>query len=226
MSLFSRFISSGSNVFRRSLQAALVVVLIAGMGCSTLFSPGDPPVRLHFSPVYEQKPQGNNKTRKQQLVVTRPSVPAELGGDSIVMLLNQRELQRLAGYRWASTIPDMMQRSIIAGIESTGAFASVADERSGITARMRLLCDIDQFVLRYQEDPQKKANRSVPPSAVIQGVFRLVDYAGGVTVATLPVLVEVPATGTDVNHIAAAMEKATVAMMEKVNSWAIASLSK
>ena len=208
---------------RISLVGILLLLWLAG-GCSYLLAPGDPPARLNFAPEFGAITAGNAKTRSLQVVVVRPSLPLELGGDAIILLINQREMRRLAGYRWASTAPDMLERAIVSALNHSGAFASAAAVTSGIASKFHLLSSIDQFVLRV---PQAPDNTPAGPSvAIIQGTFRLVNNNEGRTLATLPIRVEQVAPGSGANDMADAMEKATVKMMEQVVPWAAGVLGK
>ena len=210
-----------------STRLALVLVLCLcffASGCASFLSPGDPPARLNFAPEFTATVPGTARTRAMQVVVSRPSLPTELSGDSIILLINQREMRRLAGYRWASSVPDILERAIVAAFNQSGAFAAVASSTSGITSRFHLLADVDQFAMRV---PQTSENRPAGPStAIIRGTFRLVNHTEGKTLATLPVSVEQGATASDSNAMAEAMEKATVRMMEEVVPWAVGVLSR
>ena len=208
---------------RISLVGVLLLLCFAS-GCSYLLAPGDPPARLNFAPTFGTTTAGNAKTRSLQVIVVRPSLPLELSGDAIILLVSQREMRRLAGYRWASTAPDMLERAFASALNQSGAFASAAPVTSGITSKYHILSSIDQFVLRV---PQTADNTPAGPSvAIIQGTFRLVNNNEGRTLATLPIRVEQVAPGPGANDMADAMEKATVKVMEQVVPWAANILGK
>ena len=208
---------------RMSLVGVLLLLWLSS-GCSYLLTPGEPPARLHFAPTFTASAAGNAKTRNLQLVVVRPSLPLELSGDSIILLVNQREMRRLAGYRWASSAPEMLQRAIVSALSQSGAFASVAAVTSGVTSRYHLTADIDQFVLRIPQGPDNTP--SGPGVAIIQGSFRLLNNNEGKTMATLPIQVEQAASDTGASALADAMEKATSKMMDQVVPWAAGVLGK
>ena len=204
---------------RKKSIRALLALMIGGMlllsaACAPILSAGDPPIYIQFMPTFKTMKSGTEKTKKLQVAVATPTTPAELSGDSIILLLNGREFRRLAGYRWISTIPELMQRSIIAGLESSHAFASVSAAGAGIRPHTRVLCDIDEFVFSY---PEKGAN----PTATITATFRVIGFGTGKVLGTLPVRKTMQVQSSEVDHMATAAEKLTAELIGELNDWII-----
>lgn len=198
------------------LFLALIVggVFLLTAACAPILSPGDPPAYIQFMPKFQSLSAGNAKTKKMQLSVAAPSAPAELNGDSIILLLKNREFRRLGGYRWVSSVPELMQRSIIAGLESSRAFASVAPAGAGIRPHARLLCDIDEFAFGYAEEKSL-------PTVMVAVTFRLVDFTSGNVLGTLPIHKTASVQSNDIDHMATAAETVTAEIVSELNDWII-----
>ena len=108
-----------------------------------------------------------------------------------------------------------MQRSIIAGLESSRAFASVAPAGAGIRPQARLLCDIDEFVFAYAEE------KGLPTVSVAM-TFRLVDFTSGNVLGTLPINKTASVQSNEIDHMATAAETVTADIVRELNDWIIA----
>ena len=82
---------------RSFLTLVLGGVFLFTAACAPLFSPGEPPAYIQFMPKFASMNSGNAKTQKIQLSVAAPTAPAELNGDSSILLLKNREFRRLEG---------------------------------------------------------------------------------------------------------------------------------
>ena len=208
-----------STLFFRPKSRSFLTLVLGGVflftaACAPLFSPGEPPAYIQFMAKFESMNSGNAKTKKMQLSVAAPTAPAELNGDSIILLLKNREFRRLEGYRWVSSVPELMQRSIIAGLESSRAFASVSPAGAGIRPHARLLCDIDEFAFGYAEEKSL-------PNATVAVTFRLVDFTSGNVLGTLPILKTANVQSNEIEHMATAAEKLTSDIVRELNDWIV-----
>jgi cholesterol transport system auxiliary component len=153
----------------------------------------------------------------KQLIVSTPQAGSDIDNDGIALVFNNREVSYLAGVRWSSTVPDIIQRALIDALTSTNALRGVADERAGIMADARLLCDIRQFSL-YYADPEGI------PSAVAAANFRLISLSNGSIMGMRSVNVTVPAGGRDARALAAACETALSRCLAEVVPWVVRTL--
>lgn len=188
-------------------------ILLFSTACAPILNPGEPPVSIHFMPHFSVMDAGNEKTRKLQVTVATPMAPAELNNDSIALLINGREYRRLAGYRWVGTVPELIQRSLIAGLDSSRAFASVSAAGAGIRPNVRILCDISQFAFDYPEGGS--------PSIDVRMTLKAIDFSSGVVLGSLPVERRVPARSSKVDDMAAVAETVTADIVRDVNNWLI-----
>lgn len=216
---FTSMHKNSATIEWRFFQFCLLVLLLFSMACAPIFAPRDPPVRLQFFPDFSKAQLSATNTTSQQLVVAFPSAFSELNSDAILLLFSDKELRRLAGYRWSSTAPNLVQSSLVRGLEESRIFRSVSDERSGISSALRLITDLEQFYLRYPHGASEELKSPTPPTAIVQATFRMVDYSVGETIDTISVSVEVPATSTEVKDMVKACEEATIKMVEKLVPW-------
>lgn len=199
----------------------LVLAAALGLGaCGSLFSRGDAPSRIQLTPPLPSGVAGTSTSRVTPLVVTTPRASRDIDTDRIAVLFNGREVRSLAGYRWSSSAPTVLEQALIDGLQASGAFASVTAENVGVNARYRLLCDLRQFSFFYKEDLRdEKVKATIPPTAVIQGTFRLFDSQSGEVIAFLPVMVEEKAQGMEVPDLMAAQEIALGRTIALVAPW-------
>ena len=211
---------------RLCLFGALFACFLFATGCGGFFTPGVAPVRLQFTTSLNEPHAGTKNTRKTQLVIPRPDAPEELAGDGIVLLFHEREVRLLQGYRWSSTMPSLLQRSLITAFDSSGAFASATDDTSGISTRFRLLCDLQQFALSFSGNMDDEPEKAPPPIARVQATFRLLDIVRGKTLATTTIQVEQPARGKNPVALANASEQAVEQLLSRVVPWAITKIDE
>ncbi len=207
------------NCVKRLVVITLSFVFLVGTACAPLLSPGEPPAYIQFAPEFHSLSKGTAATRKLQLTVTMPTTPTELSSDAIILFLNGRELRRLAGYRWVSTIPELTQRAIVNGLDSSGAFAAVSSAGAGIRPNVRLLCDMEQFAFEYPEDGKSS------PKAILKFTFKVVEYSTGIVLGSLPITMEKTAVSSNVDHMAEAAESAMADMLGKLSVWLVERLS-
>lgn len=199
------------------LLPALILSLVMSAGCTSILTPGDPPVRLQLKPALPG-PVGA-RTTNRQMSVAMPLAGQDVDSDNVMLLFNDRELRVLAGVRWAANVPFLVQRGLVEAIDSASFLRGVSDESSGMLSDARLLTDIRDFSLHYTDE-------NTPPKAVLEATFRLVTTSGGQVLGSRTISVEHQATGTNTPALAAAMENALSDMLAQVVPWTAGVLRK
>ena len=191
--------------------AVILFAVLCLSGCGALFAPGPPPSRLQLSPPMPAKAAETPLNR--QMIVATPVAGRDIDSDSIALVFNGREVRILADARWAGTVPQMIQRNVIAAFEAADVLRGVGDESAGMAADARLLSDIRQFSLHY-------ADEGGIPTAVFEGTFRLLGLSSGKIIGTHTVNVRVPAGGKDKAALVRAMETALGRGLGEIVPWA------
>ena len=214
-SFFNGMPSSGRG--RRALASLCALILLclltAGLsGCGKLLDPGPPPTRIQLSPAMPGKVGG--KALDKQLVVALPLAGRDIDTDGIALVFNGREVRYLAGMRWTSAVPQLVQRNLIDALEATGGLRGVADETAGISANAKLLCQIKQFSLHY-------ADANSAPTATFTASFRILNLANGTVVATKVVDVSTGAGGKDDAALVRAAETVLGKALAEAAPWVV-----
>ena len=197
---------------RLLLPIAFLVLTVGLSACASLLDPGPAPARLQLTPAMPGQMGG--KPLNKQIVVAMPLAGADIDTDSIALVFNNREVRYLAGARWTSTVPNLLQRALIDALSATNSLRGVTDESAGITADAKLLCDLRQFSLHYA-DPKGT------PTAVVTANFRLLNLSTGSIMGMRSVNVTVPASGRDNAALVAACETALSRCLAEVAPWVV-----
>lgn len=192
------------------LALALLAALFACAACGPLLNPGPPPVRLQLSPALPAPMLATPLQR--QLVVATPVAGREIDTDNIALLFNNREVRYLAGARWTSSVPFLVQSGLIEALEASRILRGVSNESAGISADVRLLTDIRSFHLIYQAE-------GTTPTAVFEATFRLLNLSNGKILDTHTVEVRVPAASRDRSALAGAVETAFAKALDQTVTW-------
>jgi len=156
---------------------------------------------------------------ERQIVVAMPVAGRAIDADTIALVFHGREVRILADARWTGAVPYIVQRSLIAALESTNALSGVMDESAGIASDARLLSEIRQFSLHY-------ADERTPPTAVFAATFRLLNLSNGRIMGMRDVDIRVPADGRDNAALARAMEIALGRGLAELAPWTIEEMRK
>ena len=201
------------SVFLNRLRPLVICVLAMGLSaCALMLDPGPAPARLQLQPAMPGPMAG--KPSGKQLVVAMPLAGRDIDTDSIALVFNGREVRYLAGARWTSPAPNILQRALIDGLTATNSLRGVTDESAGIVADAKLLCDLRQFSLHYG-DPKGT------PTAVLEASFRLLNLSSGSIMATRNVRIEVPASGRDNAALVTACETALSRCLAEISPWVV-----
>jgi cholesterol transport system auxiliary component len=204
------------KILPRSQSLTLLLVLLAALlflsSCLPRLDPGPAPARIRLNPALPGPIEG--KASKRQLTVCLPSVSGDIDNDRISLVFHSREVRYLAGLRWTGNLAPMLQRHMIAALESSKALSGVGDELTGLSARARLTTDVRQFALVYNSD-------TAPPEARFTATFRLLNLSDARIAGTRTLDIRVPATGRDNDAMVVALEKALQQGLAEMTAWVI-----
>jgi cholesterol transport system auxiliary component len=193
------------------MKIFLFLTFLLLSSCGGLLDPGPPPARVQINPALPDKVPVRVK---KQLVVALPQAEGDMDSDGIALLFHGRELRNLAGVRWISPVPRMIQHAVIDALHASGGLAGVADDMSGISADARLLCDLRRFCLRYDRE-------TAPPAAWLQATLRLVDQRSGRLMGATTLDISVPAVSNDLPALLQAMESVLQQALAGTAAWTL-----
>ena len=197
--------------------AVLLAFAVGFSGCASMLDPGPAPARLQLTPTMPSAMMG--KPLNKQLVVAMPLAGRDIDTDNIALIFNSREVRYLAGARWTSPAPHILQRALIDALSATNSLRGVTDETAGITADAKLLCDMRQFSLQY-------ADAKGVPTAVLAANFRLLNLSNGSIIGTHSVNISVPANGRENVALVTACETALSRCLAEISPWVIQTLGR
>ena len=204
-----------SRVF--SLSGALLsfLCLFALTSASGCISPGPAPRLLQLNPALPSPASLPKAAKRGQVVVAMPVTENVFDTDAIALLFHDREIRYLAGSRWTTTVPRLVQRGVIDGLEASGSFPGVSDESAGINATVKVLSEVRAFQLRYE-------NEISPPTAEFTLSVRLLHLGTGNIIASRTFQIAAPASGTDALALASACETALTKGLAEIVPWVAA----
>lgn len=191
------------------LLALAALLCLSLTGCAVL-DPGPAPARVQLFP--KLPPVSTQPPAAKQLVVEMPTSGRDLATDSIALSFKNREVRYLAGYRWTDTAPAVFRRALLDALQANGGLQGVADENAGISADARLISDIKQFHLRY-DDPNQA------PTAEISVAFQLINLRDGTIMAAKVSSAKQKAAGPDQASLIQAFETALSAVLADAAPW-------
>ena len=202
----------GSSFSMRALFPLMLLLPSLLLSSCALLSPGPPPTRLKLTPSMPARVAGGPLNK--QIIVGMPLAGQDVDTDNIALVFNNREVRYLSGVRWTSSVPPIVQRALIDALTASNGLRGVSDESAGIFADAKLLSDIRQFALRY-DDPKGV------PTAVATINFSVLNLSDGSILGTKNISIEVPAAGRDNVALVTACETALSRCLADVTPWVI-----
>lgn len=202
---------------RRWLRLAaggLLASLLAG--CASLLGGGDngdrptmyaPDPRITLDPSLPQV--------TWQLALGATSSSRTVDSYRIAVRPSPDELQVYRNAGWARTPGDMLQSTLLRGLEDSGKIAAVARQGAGIAADYRLLLDVRRFEADY-------AGQAVP-AATIEFNAKLIHGADQAIVASRTFLQVQPAAGTELPQVVDAFSRALEMVGGELAGWVLVS---
>lgn len=198
----------------RALTRRVVIasVCIAMMGCSTslieLPEVGPPPARYELSAPPSSRACASG-VEAHVLVIEHPSVRASLAGDRIVVRWPSGEVRSLAGARWASPMPAMLQHVLMKALGA--GCLDVTAEPLGLDEAYRLSTEVLRFDALGDPDGLRSVEIELRASLIGGRPLRVVDQRHFAASA--------PIADADVDSVIAAFDAALDEVSSALRTW-------
>lgn len=160
---------------QRNILHGLLFCLLAALpaGCSII----SPPEPLQIVVLDEYRPAAPicREALPVQILVPQPYPSAGLNTDRIGILIDGREVNYLAGYKWDVTNAQIIQRALVDTLNDSGCFRGAGTGGMALRADYRLEADIKLMHFVYAEGRQQ-------PTAEVNLLLRLVDIESGLMI--------------------------------------------
>lgn len=198
---------------RRALAVLACTALVSG--CASLLGGGGEPATIYAPDARVQGAQTAAWPKvKWRLVIAR--VYGDRVADSLRIAVRPtpNELQVYKGAQWARTPGDMVEDTVLHGLEDSGAIAGVARQGTGLAADYRLLLDLRRFESDYAG--------GATPQATIEITAKLLHIKDQQLAGTRVFTQQVPSAGTGVPAVVDAFERGLQAIGGELAQWTLA----
>ncbi|WP_066093714.1 ABC-type transport auxiliary lipoprotein family protein [Xanthomonas massiliensis] len=192
---------------------SLALLLFPLAACSMLAGGRSAPTTL-YAPQVHVAPDPSWPRVDWQLVVAKPTATRLVDSARILVRPTPDEIQVYRGAAWVQPATDMLQDTLLRGLEDSGRITGVAATATGIRADYRLVLDLRRFESDY-------AGAAVP-AATIEANAKLIHAADQRIVATRNFVQAVPATSTDTAAVVRAFEQALGRIAPDIVGWTLA----
>ncbi len=191
--------------------AALLACLLLG-GCSILGGSERTPT-TRYAPDPRIVADSSWPTVDWQLAVDQPSAARMIDTFRITVRPTADEVQVYKGAAWAKLPSDMLEDTIIRGLEDSGRIGAVARQGTGVAADYKLVIDMRRFEADYAG--------SAMPSAIIEINAKLLHTTDQDIVGARTFLHAQPAAGTEVNQVVDAFSRSLATVGHDVAGWVL-----
>ncbi|MDL2285520.1 ABC-type transport auxiliary lipoprotein family protein [Desulfovibrio sp. OttesenSCG-928-F07] len=186
------------NLKRLSLCLALCATLLPLNACSDLLATPEPLQILTLNHYDSDAPLCKQQSAAQ-LVINMPEAYAGTNSDRIPLLIDNREIQYLAGYKWDKPAQLMVHQALVQAFNTSGCIKGAASGGAGLVTPYRLSTDIMRMH-HIQNGDQK--------SVKVELVFTLVNIEKGTIIGQLTTQANGNGNFTKPVELAANIEKA------------------
>ena len=158
------------QILSLTVRVALCLAFLSPtMGCTDLLSKPDP---LRIIILNEAAPAAPlcSSPMPMQLVVALPEPYAGLDGERIALLLDEREVRYVSGYRWDAPAPFLAQRALVEALNGSGCFSGVGVGSDGMNAPYRLSAQIRRMHFKQDAGLHPYAVRVELSLALLNGI--------------------------------------------------------
>ena len=148
-----------------------------------------------------------------QLAVEQPSAARMIDTFRITVRPTPDEVQVYKGAVWAKLPSDMLEDTLIRGLEDSGRIGAVARQGTGGAADYKLVMDMRRFEADYAG--------SATPSAILEVNVKLLHTPDQNIVGSHTFLHAQPAAGTDVSQVVDAFSRSLEAVGHDVAGWVL-----
>ncbi|MCL1915279.1 MAG: ABC-type transport auxiliary lipoprotein family protein [Desulfovibrionaceae bacterium] len=143
-------------------------VVFLSAGCADLFR--SEPLRILTLNEFAQAESMCDVALPVQILVDLPESYSGLGSERIALLLENREVRYLEGYKWDTSVPLLVRGALVNALNSGGCFAGAAGVGDSLSSPFRLRAGIRRMHFEQSEgDP--------PSVAVISMDLNLRDFS-------------------------------------------------
>ncbi|SNS17374.1 MULTISPECIES: ABC-type transport auxiliary lipoprotein family protein [unclassified Azospirillum] len=204
-----------SRLNRRALLGLALLAPLAGCSPVRLLNGGRPP-RLYLLTPARDFVAGLPRVPWQLLVET-PLANSAIDTPRIALGETANRITYFAEANWADTGPDMLQTLLVESFENSRRIVAVGVERSGLRADFVLKTDLRDFQAVYDGgDPTTTA-----PEARVRVNAKLVRMPRRNIVAGETFEAQVRASSPALNHVVAAFDEATGAVLRRIVEWTL-----
>lgn len=191
---------------------ALAASLALLAGCSALGGKQRDPVTI-YAPEVKIAADPSWPTVSWQLSVSKPTAARVVDSPRIAVRPVPGELQVYSGVSWSQPSTDLVEATVLRGLEDSGRIPAVARAGSGIRADYKLVMDLR----RYESDYAGNAL----PSATIELTAKLLHTTDQRIVSSRTFLQVEPAASTEVAQVAVAFDRALEQVGSQVVGWVL-----
>ncbi len=131
----------------KRLLVALAAACPVLAACGGLLKSSTPP-EIAYRPTLEVG-TALSPTLDAVLTVARPEAGPGLDGDAIVVGLPSARLDRVAGARFAASVPELLEAELVAALGARGGWRAVASDHSAFSGTYLLQTEIRHFSADY-----------------------------------------------------------------------------
>ena len=154
------------NIFKAMPLLLFASALLAG--CSIISTP--PPLQIVVLHSYQAEAACPDPL-DVQIVIPVPHASAGLNTDRIAILLDNRQVNYLEGYRWENSNVSIVQRQLVDAINSSNCFTGAGTGSMSLRADYRLELDVKLMHFTNTADNKRQAE--------VDMLLRLVEVKSG-----------------------------------------------
>jgi len=188
-------------------------LLVALAACGILPKPPPPPQLYRLTPL--PAPQIAARPIDAQLVIERPTAPAALDTERIVLSRNPNSIDYFADAAWTDHAPLLVQSLILQSFENSGRIAAVGRESMALRADYILSTELRHFEANYSTGS---------PVAHVEITAKLVKALDRNIVAQQRFDAAVPAKANQVPAVVEAFNAALHQALRQLVDWTLATV--
>lgn len=190
------------NIFKNISLGLLVLAMLTG--CSIISAPQ--PLQIVMLRSYQAEP-ACTAPLPVQIVVPAPHASAGLNTDRIAVILDDRQVSYIEGYRWENTNTTIVQRQLVDAINSSKCFTGAGTGSMSLRADYRLELDVKLMHFTTGKDGKRQAEVNI--------LLRLIAVNSGTLIGQYEARAQEPCAG----DIYAGMEKALHSSLQGSLVW-------
>lgn len=193
----------------------LALLAAAGLsGCISLLPDSGPPPDIHRLTAPALALPADAKAQDWVIEIAAPTASKAIASDRLTLVTPDQGLAYVAGARWASDTPRLIQDLLVETLDSSGLVRAAARPSDGVRARFELRADISAFEVE-QPAPGEA------PTAHVRLRVKLVDVNSRELIAARAFDERVLAGSARVGAIVAALNTAAETAARAIAVWSV-----